>query len=921
MSVPREDSDGAVPRAAATEPPSGASPEEMEVREGITIEAKEVREAIRFGHADAKERFREFDERCETAGWGRPIADRLFRALHRGNLPQGPSNLLMSLTATVRAFREPTNWRGPARRALERLGSLPESVGILPILEAERDARVRSEEAEQARRDACGKLEEAVAATRDMRARVASIRETWNTRPLSLGEALDASAIPGEAKLSVLDAWRSWDNARSVESDGNAALDKMDRELAALPDSPERTAFDEAGIELHPVDGVPGIFDVAAALKERVETMQKCSDWENAEPKLEDVPIPDAARPSIPEDPDLKRHTTENVLSAASPPVAFLFRNAKYWAISGGVLFLASVCIPPLGRWVYGEPESSWRGEFGLFLTVFGPVLAFEWRRHREEIERMRLYSERADKTIGDRLSELERTHSTSGGLAELLVELAKKRSRAKAVSEDSIRIVKETQGFRTTLPDGLSADERCKNAKSLFFKTWEDVLDAVAAAAAREDRKSELARRTAVWRERGETLAARRRETFELLQSAVESTRRQIAAKRETLETATKSAAATVDAALSEILSRAEIPAPSTEAAARQADAARRAWEAAKAATDAAVANEEEEEKRRAEARIEFARLKDCTIEAIRAKVNAVREVAIAWQDLRERFDALEADLASWEKSPVPSEDGFAAEKSTADSLLERAASLEDDGQKAAKLASIVEKANDLAKTAYTDCDAPDFAKEEMETIRRVLETVARQNDWTKTQKAARILEKVEERKKSLERHVQDYAKQLKVIGRLEQRAERAMGSLLWRDPLRCPASEPAAPIRSFKDGINALRFRKECFESVLQNCDSVREWQFAKFTEMATEALCNGRAKKQHLATMLGLDEYDNYEVRLNRQSTLWEIRGWDFSDEIRRLKLDPQPSILFGQTQEGTFEERCRFVLDWYKQLLYT
>lgn len=571
----------------------------------------------------------------------------------------------------------------------EMVASLSGGAGVpnslIPILEAERDARVRSEEAEQARRDTWRELEKAVAVTRDMLALVASIRETWNTRPLSLGEALDASPIPGEAKLPVLDAWRSWEKARSVESDGNAALGTLERELAALPVSPERTAFDETGIELHPVDGVPGIFDVAAALNARGDRMREFADWENDEPKLEDVPVPNTARPSIPEDVNLKRHATENVLSAASLPVAFLFRNAKYWAIVGGVLFLAFWWIPPLGRWAYGEDESFWRAAFWMFLEFFGPLLAFVWRWHREEIERMRLYSEWADKTVGDRLSELERTHSASGDLTELLAELSKKRSWAKSVTKDSIRIVKETQGFRT-LPDWLSdAEERSKNIKARFFKTWEDVLDAVAAAATLEDRKSELARRTAVWRERGEALAARRRETLELLRTAVESTSGQIAAKRETLETATKSAAATVDAALSAFSawtetadSKAEKARAVAEGAIREADQARRAWVDAKAATDAAVAKEEEKEKRRVEARIEFARLKERTVPAIRAKLERIRLSGDVTKALFERIVSVESELASWEARKDPLPDGIPAERHFAEEADGRAAAFE---------------------------------------------------------------------------------------------------------------------------------------------------------------------------------------------------------------------------------------------------
>ena len=839
-------------------------------------------------YAEDAEEFRlRINDHLET------IARQLRFADHRGDLLQGPSTLLMSLAATVCAFREPTNWRGPARRALERLDSLPESVGILPNLEAERDARGRLEEAEQARRDAWRELEKAVAATRDMLARVASIRETWNTRPLSLGEALDASAIPGEVKLSVLDAWRSWDNARSVESDGNAALDKMERELAALPDSPERNEFDETGIELHPVDGVPGIFDVAAALNARGDRMREFADWENDEPKLEDVPVPNTARPSIPEDVNLKRHATENVLSAASRPVAFLFRNAKYWAIVGGVLFLAFWWIPPLGRWAYGEDESFWRAAFWMFLEFFGPLLAFVWRWHREEIERMRLYSEWADKTVGDRLSELERTYSASGDLAELLAELSKKRSWAKAVAKDSIRIVKETQGFRT-LPDWLSdAEERSKNIKVRFFKTWEDVLDAVAAAATLEDRKSELARRTAVWRERGEALAARRRETLELLRTAVESTRGQIAAKRETLETATKSAAATVDAALSEILSRAEIPAPSTEAAraaneaaARQADAARRAWEAAKAATDATVAKEEEEEKRRAEERLQFARLKDRMIPEISKRLETVREVSAVMPEIAERLGKLEDDLSVWEGRHAPVDGNLEQENSFAAQLMERANALAEDGRKAVHLVDIAKRAGEWADEAHVDNNAPPFATAEMATVRIVLEIVAHQTDWKKSEKAAHILQKVEERKRRLDALVCEWrqlAHRLDQIGCLEEKTEAAWKGLLWRNPSFAPhLDQMAVPVQTsgqFADALLRITEYTNALNVSLKQLNEERTRQLESFQEAATKRLGNRRAILDH---------------------------------------FKPRPADLFERTRQGSFDDRCRLILDWYELL---
>ena len=260
MSVPREDSDGAVPRATAPEPPSGGvSPEEMESREELTIEAKDVREAIRFGHADAKERFREFDERCERVGWGRGIADRLFRALHRGNLPQGPSTLLMSLTATVRAFREPTNWRGPARRALERLGSLPEAVAVLPVFEGERDARVRLEEAEKAVADRTEAIRRKVAAEKQRQAEIARITLDWESIDDPVRELVNAG-VSRERADQIRGPFEEWKQCQIVKADAlslfenergpiEALLSERDdvRFLANANAAQERNLFDFRG--------------------------------------------------------------------------------------------------------------------------------------------------------------------------------------------------------------------------------------------------------------------------------------------------------------------------------------------------------------------------------------------------------------------------------------------------------------------------------------------------------------------------------------------------------------------------------------------------------------------------------------------------------------------------------------------------
>ena len=874
-------------------PSDGEAIAEKSAREALTMEAKEVREAIRFGHGDATERFREFDEHCERVGWGRGIADRLFRLLHGNQSDPATKVLTHALSAIVAKLREDSSfWRASVRRDMERLAGIPEAAGIFPFLNAERDARIRAEESDETKKQAGEVRNVAEEAEERKRESAKNLWNLWRLAPERLGEALEATGAPEEIKKSASSVWYAWRGACAAESDGNAALDKMERELAALPDSPERTAFDEAGIELHPVDGVPGIFDVAAALKERIETIQKCADWENDEPKLEDVPVPNTARPSIPEDVNLKRHATENVLSAASRPVAFLFRNAKYWAIVGGVLFLAFWWIPPLGRWAYGEDESVWRGAFWLFIEFVGPLFAFVWRRHREEIERMRLYSERADKTVGERLSELERTHSASGDLTELLAELSKKRSWAKSVTKDSIRIVKETQGFRT-LPDWLSdAEERCKKAKTLFHKKWEDVLDAVAAATTLEDRKSELARRTAVWRERGETLAARRRETFELLQSAVESTRRQIAAKRKTLETATKSAAATVNAALSAFSawtetadSKAEKARAVAEGAIREADQARRAWEDAKAATDAAVAKEEEKEKRRAEERLQFARLKDRMIPEIRKRLETVREVSAVMPEIAERLGKLEDDLSVWEGRHAPVDGNLEQENSFAAQLMERANALAEDGRKAVQLVDIAKRASEWAGEAHVDNDAPPFATAEIATVRVVLEIVAHQTDWKKSEKAARILQKAEERKRRLDALVGEWrelAHRLEEIGRLEEQAEAAWKGLLWRNPSLAPRLDQMAvsvqTSRQFEDALLRITEYTNALNVSLEQLNEERTRQLESF-QAATKRLGNRRAILDH---------------------------------------FKPRPADLFERTRQGSFDDRCYLICDWYELL---
>ena len=137
MSVPREDSDGAVPRAASPEPPGGASPEDTESREDLTIEAKEVREAIRFGHADVTERLFSFVERIPDSEWGRDVAGRLCRTILRHN-----GNDWHSVVPVLRKIAA-----GQSSGTFDGFGWIPPS--ILDAIRSECAARAQAEEARQ----------------------------------------------------------------------------------------------------------------------------------------------------------------------------------------------------------------------------------------------------------------------------------------------------------------------------------------------------------------------------------------------------------------------------------------------------------------------------------------------------------------------------------------------------------------------------------------------------------------------------------------------------------------------------------------------------------------------------------------------------------------------------------------------------
>lgn len=918
MSVPREASDGAIPRTAAPEPPSGASPEEMEVREDLTIEAKEVREAIRFGHADAKERFREFDERCETAGWGRSIADRLFRALHREDLPQGPSTFLMSLTATVRAFREPTNWRGPARRALERLGSVPESASILPVLEAERDARVRTEEAEKA-----------VAEEKRRQAEIARIARGWKRIDDLVRELVNAG-VSRERAEQIRGPIEEWKRCQVVKTDATSLFENERGSIEGLLSERDDVRF----LANANAAQERGQFDFRQSMPALRDHANKANQWRQG-PKIGTHASNNLAYPSF-------RKQAENSPACRLGAVAKDSIGNDFWFFIKGGFFACLACgllvagyylddfqhiAAVTVKWICwalgglsllaidlstGNFASLWAIAFLAWFVCGGPVFicvkVLRRRRTRIDLEEERLKTIWLVRKVLDECNQCEcKLKSLSSGLGTPVT----------APFEDVSRDARREERSALDWEPGNGTGTAVGDLGRKFRSPWESRLQIVGAFRAWAARGARIEKR-----EKEDSAALR-----ELLRDHLDSRQRAV----DDAEARLGKAAQIVSESLSRIVTEtagAEQPIKDSavlEQLRDELDVARENWNRAKTATDAAVADMEAEEQNRAKIRIKFARLKERMIQPVRAKVNAVREVAIAWQGLRERFDALEADLASWEKSPVPSEDGFAAEKSTADSLLERAARLEDDGQKAAKLASIVEKARKLEETAYVSEDAPLFAKEEMETTRRVLEIVARQTDFTKAEKAAMVLRAAKRRKQRIENAVRVYAglaDRLEKISQLEQRAEEARRKLLWRDTSIGPVpSGQAVSIRSSRslDGFTKeLERRKEQLAAALTSFESARQSQFAAFREMAAEALCTGKTERHRLARLLDLHEDDQFDVAFDEESASWYIRGIGWAED-RTLQLDPQPSILFDRTRAGTFEARCLFVLAWYKLLL--
>ncbi len=287
-------------------------------------------------------------------------------------------------------------------------------------------------------------------------------------------------------------------------------------------------------------------------------------------------------------------------------------------------------------------------------------------------------------------------------------------------------------------------------------------------------------------------------------------------------------------------------------------------------------------------EVRVEFTRLKDRTIPAIRAKLDAAQAIGVGMTMVAERLAELEDALVACKKRADDGATDLETAESDAVELKKSADLLEEEARNTPILADIVRKSCGLTDTAHTDDDAPPFVRDEMKTVQRVLEILVNQTDWRKAKKAACILEKAEERKRRLDALVCEWrklARRLDEIGRLEERTEAVWRGLLWRNPSFAPRRDQmASSVQSsgqFTDALLRITDYTNALNLSLEQLNEERTRQLDSFQAAATERLGESRA-------ILCLHHFE------------------------------PRPAVLFERTRQGSFEDRCCWILDWYELL---
>ena len=322
---------------------------------------------------------------------------------------------------------------------------------------------------------------------------------------------------------------------------------------------------------------------------------------------------------------------------------------------------------------------------------------------------------------------------------------------------------------------------------------------------------------------------------------------------------------------------------------------------------------------------RLKIARLKDRTVPAVRAKLAAVQAIAVGMPTVAERLAVLEDALVAWKKRVDAGATDLETAESDAVELKKSADLLEDEARNTPILADIVRKSRGLMDTAHTDDNAPAFIKDEMKTVRRVLEILARQTDWTKAEKAVLVFQRCEERKRRLERLVGAYSRlgeRLVRIGQLEDEVAAEREQLFWQNPESFAASVlPAAHVRSSRQleiVLEELSGREQRLKESVACAKQTYQLQSDIFRKETTKCLCTEEPHHSRVMRNLGITDEQTVTMTVVRKTGKWRIVANCIGGRQYSLSLDPQPSVLFKRTLSGSFEDRCRLIVQWYELL---
>ena len=572
----------------------------------------------------------------------------------------------------------------------EMVASLSGGAGVLdsliPVFEAERDARVRLEEAEAAKERAEAERDEAAQAERKMLSAVGAVRtlfeRTRGGNPAEDDEVSDVlrgiGAMRNE-RAALENAWNAWNQAAGIEAMVSERLDELCAFRNRMAQSPDAVYLDEARKDL---SWSQAVSDAVRAADAAAATLAKWHALAPAKPVVDCHPVPwppfrfqamvrgrMRAKWSLEFDHEEWRWL---LLSFVPMVVGWMMCATGEWIVLPGAgLILCGAGVAVYNVWdcldwsdfsmvVAGKGRAPFPSFAGFLFGLAAGWILRHW----------------IGWTMAGWLATATGIGVLACGAAAAARAGARKRMRRELLSVRakwlSEKIAKrwpdsETEKRWNELTSDLEPLSRQRaaclepgTADSVRFYRWRVLWNRLESLRAWDAVHAQWdIRRQSLQNELSDRVRDVRDAVDAVVQDAVQlrsMNHEQTAAAEEAVETAVaaveKSAAAFPAAVTS---ARA-----AAETAAHGADAARAVWETAKAATDAAVAKAEEDEKRRAEVRIEFARLKDRTVPPIRAKLDVVRAAPDCTEELVARIDELESEFVEWEKRNDPGPDGI---------------------------------------------------------------------------------------------------------------------------------------------------------------------------------------------------------------------------------------------------------------------